>query len=120
CLNNEPLFFQERDGPIFPVLRLLHKYPFFMPVMRVDKGAISFVMNGANIMCRGFTSPGGRMDTPLEPGRAVCIMAEGKKHPLAVGLTQMSTEDIRTKNSGIGVDNMHYVGDGLWDLKALE
>ena len=42
-----------------------------MPTMRVDKGAISFVMNGANIMCQGFTSKGGRIETPLEAGSAV-------------------------------------------------
>lgn len=42
-----------------------------MPTMRVDKGAISFVMNGANIMCQGFTSKGGRIETPLEAGAAV-------------------------------------------------
>lgn len=45
--------------------------PNMMPTMRVDKGAISFVMNGANIMCQGFTSKGGRIDTPLEAGEAV-------------------------------------------------
>lgn len=45
--------------------------PNMMPTMRVDKGAISFVMNGANIMCAGFTSKGGRMETPLEAGSPV-------------------------------------------------
>ena len=29
-----------------------------MPIMQVDKGAIKFVLSGANIMCPGFTSPG--------------------------------------------------------------
>lgn len=42
-----------------------------MPTMRVDKGAISFVMNGANIMCQGFTSKGGRIETPLDAGAPV-------------------------------------------------
>lgn len=45
--------------------------PNMMPTMRVDKGAISFVMNGANIMCQGFTSKGGRIETPLEAGAPV-------------------------------------------------
>jgi PUA domain protein len=30
--------------------------------MQVDRGAIKFVMSGANVMCPGLTSPGGRMD----------------------------------------------------------
>ena len=29
--------------------------------MQVDKGAIGFVLSGANIMCPGLTSPGARM-----------------------------------------------------------
>lgn len=45
--------------------------PNMMPTMRVDKGAISFVMNGANIMCAGFTSKGGSIDTVLEAGSPV-------------------------------------------------
>ncbi|CAM9433933.1 unnamed protein product [Ectocarpus fasciculatus] len=91
-----------------------------MPTMRVDKGAISFVMNGANIMCQGFTSKGGRIETPLEAGAAVCILAEGKKVALAVGQTTMSTADIQSVNKGIGVDNLHYLGDGLFGTKELD
>ena len=40
-VDDEPLFFNQRDGPYFPTLRLLHKYPDMMPKLRVDKGAIS-------------------------------------------------------------------------------
>jgi predicted RNA-binding protein (TIGR00451 family) len=29
-----------------------------MPKLRTDKGAIKFVLSGANIMCPGLTSPG--------------------------------------------------------------
>ena len=29
-----------------------------MKKLRVDKGALKFVMSGANIMCPGLTSPG--------------------------------------------------------------
>lgn len=62
-----------------PTLRLLHKCkfikylnftlsiktffidPFFLPMQQVDKGAIRFVLSGANIMCPGLTSPGAQM-----------------------------------------------------------
>lgn len=57
-VNNEPMFFNERGGPYFPTLKLLHKFPSMMQCMQVDKGAIKFVLSGANIMCPGFTSPG--------------------------------------------------------------
>lgn len=61
-VNNVPLFFQERDGPWLPVLRILHQYPDMMPKLRVDKGAIKFVLSGANIMCPGLTSAGATME----------------------------------------------------------
>ena len=56
--GHTPLFFSTRDGGWFPTLRLLHKYPDMMPRLRTDKGAIKFVLSGANVMCPGLTSPG--------------------------------------------------------------
>jgi PUA domain protein len=90
--NNQVLFFNIRDGPYFPTLRVLHKCksclvlqtqsppdatsmacadPHIMPRLRVDKGAIKFVFGGANIMCPGLTSSGATIhdevdaDTPV-------------------------------------------------------
>ena len=71
-VNNEVLFYNQRDGPIYPTLKLLHKYPTIMKRMQVDKGAIRFVLSGANIMCPGFTSTGGDLPTDNIPvGTAV-------------------------------------------------
>ena len=50
----------------------------------------------------------------------VAIMAEGKELALAIGLTAMSTDEIASKNKGIGVDNLHYLNDGLWNMKAVK
>ena len=58
--------------------------------------------------------------TPCDKGVVVAIFAEGKTHPLAIGKTSMSTEDIKTKNKGIGVENYHYLNDGLWQLKQIK
>jgi PUA domain protein len=44
--------------------------PFFLPWEQVDKGAIRFVLSGANIMCPGLTSPGAKM-TPVPKGTVV-------------------------------------------------
>lgn len=35
--------------------------PFILPHQQVDKGAIKFVLSGANIMCPGLTSPGAKL-----------------------------------------------------------
>eukprot|EP00882_Tetradesmus_deserticola_P011551 GHRQ01012218.1.p1 GENE.GHRQ01012218.1~~GHRQ01012218.1.p1 ORF type:complete len:184 (+),score=29.86 GHRQ01012218.1:169-720(+) len=57
-LNEVPLFYSDRDNHWFPTLRILHQYPHMMPKLRTDKGAIKFVLSGANIMCPGLTSAG--------------------------------------------------------------
>ena len=36
-----------------------------LPKLQVDKGAIKFILSGANIMAPGLTSPGARMDIDL-------------------------------------------------------
>jgi PUA domain protein len=35
--------------------------PFLLPHQQVDKGAIKFILSGANIMCPGLTSPGAKL-----------------------------------------------------------
>ena len=42
-----------------------HTDPTILPRVQVDKGAIRFILSGANIMCPGLTSPGARMDVSL-------------------------------------------------------
>jgi PUA domain protein len=37
-----------------------------MKKFQVDRGAIKFVLSGANIMCPGLTSPGGALDDEVE------------------------------------------------------
>ncbi|XP_070554139.1 malignant T-cell-amplified sequence 1-A-like [Ptychodera flava] len=114
--GNEAVFFRQRDGPYYPTLRLLHKYPTILPHQRVDRGAIRFILSGANIMCPGLTSPGATLQ-PAEEETVVAIMAEGKKHALAIGVMKMSADKIKQINKGIGVDNIHYLNDGLWHVK---
>ncbi|XP_018365580.1 PREDICTED: malignant T-cell-amplified sequence 1 homolog [Trachymyrmex cornetzi] len=113
------LFFRQREGPWMPTLRLLHKYPFFLPMQQVDKGAIRFVLSGANIMCPGLTSKGAKMMT-VDKKTVVAVMAEGKQQALAVGITTLSTEDIIKVNKGVGIENCHYLNDGLWQMKPVK
>ncbi|KAG2256652.1 hypothetical protein Bca52824_075946 [Brassica carinata] len=120
CCQQCALFFCIRDGPYMPTLRLLHQYPNIMKRFQVDRGAIKFVFSGANIMCPGLTSPGGVLDEEVGAERPVAIYAEGKQHALAIGFTKMSAKDIKSINKGIGVDNMHYLNDGLWKMERLD
>ena len=65
-----------------------------MPRLQVDKGAIRFILGGANIMCPGFTSKGGWLPEALDAETPVAIYAEGKQHALGIGLTKMSVQQM--------------------------
>jgi malignant T-cell-amplified sequence len=118
--NGEILFYNLKDDPFFyPSLRLVHKFPTMIPAMRVDKGAIRFVLAGANIMCPGFTSPGGDLPVSVSAEQPVAIYAEGKEHAMAIGLTKMSTDEIKSVNKGIAVENVHFLMDGLWQNPSV-
>jgi PUA domain protein len=118
-MGQQPIFFQHRDGPILPTLRFVHQFPDLgWTSVTVDKGAIPYILGGANIMCPGLTNPGGVLPD-LESNRGVVIMAEGKEHAIAVGTTKMSSEEIRSKNKGIGIEVAHYLGDGLFQTSVI-
>jgi malignant T-cell-amplified sequence len=114
-----PLFFCMRDTPYFPTLRLLHRYPFLLPVLRVDRGAIKHVMNGADVMVPGLRSERAVIEDEVEAGAAVAVFAESKVHAIAVGVCKMSSAQMRINDKGIAIESAHYINDGLWQTKNL-
>lgn len=114
-VDGEVLFFQKFDE-LIPSLKLVHKFPEAYPTVQVDRGAIKFVLSGANIMCPGLTSAGAKLpDSPgFEKDTIVVINSENKENALAIGKLLMSTEDIKKNNKGHGVEMIHHLGDPLW------
>ena len=54
-----------------------------------------------------------------EAGEPVAIYGEGKEHAMAIGITKMSTKEMREINKGHGVDVVHYLNDGLWKTQQF-
>ncbi|XP_003379140.1 translation machinery-associated protein 20 [Trichinella spiralis] len=106
--NGDLLFFKSRDGSFIPTLRLLHQYPFLLPWQQVDKGAIRFVLSGANVMCPGLTSRGAKLTPEIEKNSVVAIMAEGKQHAMAIEHCRSRTDDQRCTISEANVDDVNY------------
>lgn len=74
------------------------------------------------MMCPGFTSKGGWLppsSSAIPTGRAVALYAEGKASAAGIGLTKMSSEDIKSINKGIGVELITQLGDDLWNMKKI-
>lgn len=129
CLAGVPLFYQHMDDAIVPHMRLVHRYPWCFSRVRIDRGAIRFVLSGATLMVPGLTSPGGRLPgteedaeqygndgKELEVGDVVVVDAEGKEDACMVGILKMGSEEMKGKKKGVCIENGHYVGDGLWRL----
>lgn len=146
------------DDAIIPHLSVVHRFPDHFPRVRVDRGAIRFVLSGATLMVPGLTSPGGRLpkglSTPAPPaegeraegapppgvplgegkstaddsryyeqpdlpaGTVVVVEAEGKENACSIGVLKIGTKEMKEAKKGIGIENGHYVGDGLWKLKS--
>lgn len=91
-------------------------------MVRIDRGAIRFLLAGAPMMCPGLTSAGGHLppaDMALPAETPVAIHAEGKEHAVGIGLTKLGTEEMRQVNKGVGVETMTYLGDDLWSQPTL-
>ncbi|KAI9670680.1 MAG: translation machinery-associated protein 20 [Alyxoria varia] len=129
ALNGKPLFWQHMDDALVPHLKLVHAYPDLFPRLRVDRGAIRFVLGGAALMAPGFTSAGGRLpaeekkdgerwgaQSEMEKGTVVAVEAEGKDTACAVGTLVMGTKEIKEKKKGVAIDGIHFLGDGLWRM----
>lgn len=68
--------------------------PIMMPKIQVDRGAIKFVLSGANVMTPGVMSAGGAIFVELPAGSPVAVYAKDKEHALAVGIMSMSTAEM--------------------------
>jgi len=116
------------DDPLIPHLTIVHRYPTCFPRLRIDRGAIRFVLSGAALMTPGLTSAGGRLpgakdgedgrygDEEVEVGRVVVVEAEGKENACLVGPLKMGTREMKEKRKGVAMEGGHYLGDGLWRL----
>jgi len=110
------------NDPLIPHLKVVHQFPHAFPKLRIDRGAIRFVLSGANLAAPGLTSKGGWVPDPergepeVDAGEVVVVEAEGKEEICLVGVLKMGTKEMREKGKGIVMDSGHYLGDGLWRL----
>ncbi|KAK3292101.1 putative PUA RNA binding domain protein [Chaetomium fimeti] len=66
-IDGHPIVYQQDNNAnrvLLPHLRLVHRFPQCFPTVRIDRGAIRFVLSGATLMAPGLTSKGGRLPIP--------------------------------------------------------
>jgi PUA domain protein len=109
--NNEALFFY-LGGDIIPSVRALLAKELNIKSVSVDMGAVKFVVNGADIMRPGIAA----FEEGIEVGELVKIVDINNKKPLALGKALMNSEEMRNTSSGKSVENLHYIGDRIWNF----
>jgi PUA-domain protein len=110
-LDDEILFFRDGDS-LVPTLR--GPYVDRLPAAVVDMGAVPFVCKGADVMAPGIVEVRGE----FEEGRLVVVRDIRHGKALAVGRALRPSKEIMASRKGKAIQNLHYVGDKLWNAKA--
>jgi PUA-domain protein len=101
------------DNKPFPTLKAALENDIGGKKVVVDMGAVKFVTNGADIMSPGIVAA----DENVEPKDVVVIVEETHKKPLAIGIAKINGETMVESNSGKAIENIHYIGDDIWNLE---
>ena len=100
------------EGKTIPTLHSMINADITEKYATVDMGAINFVIKGADIMSPGIVDA----DESIQPGETIVIIEETHHKPLAIGTSLISGKEMVENNKGKAIENLHYVGDSIWEL----
>ncbi|MBS3121311.1 RNA-binding protein [Candidatus Woesearchaeota archaeon] len=117
-VNNKVLFFfykEDKVEKLTPTLKLVLELGerikgTTIKTIIVDKGAVKFVVNGADIMRPGIT----KIDEGIQKGEIVVILEETHKKPISICVSEASSEELKAMTHGKALKNIHFVGDSVW------
>ena len=114
AINNELKLWKSNEGYI-PVLTLLLNKRVDLKKIMVDKGAIKYVTNGADVMRPGITE----IDSTIKKGDILVIVDETHDRALAIGKSLFDGKVMKGKDSGKVVKNLHTINDSVWEFEKL-
>ncbi len=82
-----------------------------MPKVIVDMGAVPHVVSGADVMTPGVR----KVEGEFAVDGLVVVVDEKYGKPLAVGRALVESKALATAKKGKSVENLHYVGDPIWE-----
>ena len=88
---------------------------FECPFIEVDRGAVPFILRGADVMV-----PGIKCCQNFQKGEIVFIRGERINRVIAIGQALVSSSQIKVMRKGKAVKNLHYVGDKIWKVVKKE
>jgi malignant T-cell-amplified sequence len=80
-----------------------------LPSVRIDDGAVKYILKGADVMRPGITA----YDEWGEAGRMV-VVKDNKGRALAIGRTLVGSGEMQGMQKGNCVKSVHHAGDRFW------
>ena len=109
-LHGKPIL-TRLEGGISPTLRFEEIFRL-LPEILVDRGAIPFICNGADVMAPGIV----RIRGDFNENDILLIADEKHEKPVALGIALYNSERTRKLKHGKAAKNIHFIGDHLWNL----
>ncbi|USS41365.1 RNA-binding protein [Thermococcus aggregans] len=119
-VNGKPRFIR-REGLIFPLVITLYELSDKEDLRKwkrrvvVDKGAVPYILNGADVMAPGIVDA----DEEIKEGDFVFVVEEEYGRPLAIGIALMDGKSMKEKKRGKAVKVIHHAKDKIWELTAV-
>ena len=102
----------DQDNITFPTLKGILRWNLEKRWCAVDRGAIPFLMNGADCMAAGIQI----VDPEIERGDLVWIRDEEHGKPIAIGWALIDSEKMDESTNGKAIRTIHWIGDDLWAI----
>ena len=118
-IDGHPIAYQQDNSRLLlPHLKLVHRFPQCFPTVRIDRGAIRFVLSGATLMAPGLTSQGGRLPIPVDrdalAAAAAAAGGDGKGEEKATKEGGDEEGDEEEGEEAVKVPNEGPDEDGHW------
>ncbi|KAA0001890.1 MAG: RNA-binding protein [Thermoplasmata archaeon] len=97
------------NGNPFLTLQGIKKYKPEKKFVTVDKGAVPFIVKGADVMAPGIVNA----DDEIIKGEMVWVRNE-EGTPLAIGIALIDGKEMIKEKKGKAVKTIHHLGDTLW------
>jgi PUA domain protein len=102
----------DQDNITFPTLRGILRWNLEKRWCAVDRGAIPFLMNGADCMAAGIQI----VDPDIKRGDLVWIRDQEHGKPIAIGWALIDSEKMDEATKGKAIRTIHWIGDDLWTI----
>jgi len=110
-VDGEALVFESESG-YFPTVRGALRIKGDKRNITVDRGAVPYIINGADIMRPGVVA----YDMGIKKVDPVIVREETHKKAIAIGVSLWDGDDFASKSTGKCAKNVQVVGDDVWNL----